>query len=220
MPVLLPYLLERVTSSLLSAQVDLQPYLDIVTDELEWLYYEGVNVSDGAGNETALKAMLLSIVSDYRGLPKLFRLAQSPALRGACYVCKQKGVKLGSSTVQPGPVEDDCMSATTVVTVTSPTGESSSLIPTGLHTDCLVRECSRCPINDQAAHSCIIEVGGHEELAGANPRGPTHVRGGGVAGRGGRPGRARAASRGRGQGRGRGRMGRGGKVVYAGESLK
>ena len=107
-----PCLPERVTSSLLCAQVDLQPYLDIITDELEWLYYEGVNVSDGAGNETALKAMLLSIVSDYRGLPKLFRLSQSPALRGACYICKQKGIKLGSSTAQPGPVENDCMSAT------------------------------------------------------------------------------------------------------------
>ena len=58
MQVLLPYLLERVTSNLFLAQVDLQPDLNIVTDELEWLYHKGVIVSDGAGNETALKAML------------------------------------------------------------------------------------------------------------------------------------------------------------------
>ena len=77
-------------------QVDLQPYLDIVIDELEWLYYEGVDVPDlCSGATSCCKAMLLNVVSDYRGFPKLFRLSQSPALNGACYVCEQKGIKLG-----------------------------------------------------------------------------------------------------------------------------
>ena len=79
-------------------QVDLQPYLDIVTDELEWLYYEGVDVPDpstGSDATFCCKAMLMSVVSDYRGFPKLFRLSQSPALNGGCYIYEQKGIKLG-----------------------------------------------------------------------------------------------------------------------------
>ena len=76
-------------------QVDFSPYVDILTDELDLLYWEGVDVVNAATDEHfACHAMLLNIVTDYRGMPELFRTAQAPAYVGACYVCGVEGWRM------------------------------------------------------------------------------------------------------------------------------
>ena len=86
-------------------QSDFSPFLDILTDELDQLYWEGVRVNERSGTSFVCHAMLLSIVTDYRGLPELFRLAQSPAHVGACYKCNQAGCRMAggsSKTIYSG----------------------------------------------------------------------------------------------------------------------
>ena len=84
-------------------RLTLRPYLDILTDELNYLYWEGISVHRHGSPEAQLyKAMLLSVVSDYRGYPELFRITQSPALVGACYICEQAGTRLGGKTIYAG----------------------------------------------------------------------------------------------------------------------
>ncbi len=89
-------------------QSDFSPYLDILTDELEQLYWEGVEVRDSSGICFICRAMLLNIVTDYRGMPELFRLAQSPAFIGACYKCEQVGRRMAegsTKTIYPGEIK-------------------------------------------------------------------------------------------------------------------
>lgn len=88
------------------AQSDFSPYLDIVTDELNLLYWEGVPVQRAGCHDTfSCRAMVLNIISDYRGIPEIFRVAQSPAFNGACYICKQEGWRMteeSNKTIYPG----------------------------------------------------------------------------------------------------------------------
>lgn len=82
-------------------QTDFAPYLDILTDELNWLYWEGVPVYRAGSNETFnCRAMILKIISDYRGIPEIFRVAQSPAFVGACYMCKQEGKRMADDSTK------------------------------------------------------------------------------------------------------------------------
>jgi hypothetical protein len=96
---------------LMHTQSDFSPYLDIVTDELDCLYWEGIEVK-AANTEEVFNchAMLLSLITDYRGKPELFRVAQSPAFVGACYICEQIGIRMCEGTtkcIYPG----ECNSA-------------------------------------------------------------------------------------------------------------
>ena len=86
-------------------QSDFSPFLDILTDELDQLYWEGLEVKLPTGASFICHAMLLSIVTDYRGMPEMFRLAQSPAFIGACYKCEQVGRRMAegsAKTIYPG----------------------------------------------------------------------------------------------------------------------
>lgn len=85
-------------------QDDFAPYLDILTDELQYLYWEGIPVHRHGAMEAQLyRAMLLSVISDYRGYPELFRITQSPALVGACYICEVLGIRaFGRKTIYAG----------------------------------------------------------------------------------------------------------------------
>ena len=89
-------------------QSDFSPFLDILTDELDLLYWIGVEVKQQSGTPFTCRAMLLSIITDYRGLPELFRLAQSPAFVGACYKCEQAGFRMAEGSgkvIYPGDHE-------------------------------------------------------------------------------------------------------------------
>ena len=82
-------------------QSDFSLYLDIVTDDLDQLYWEGVEVKAGGTREAfGCHAMLWSIISDYRGKPEMFRVAQAPAYVGACYVCQQIGFRMCEGTTK------------------------------------------------------------------------------------------------------------------------
>jgi len=84
-------------------QVDFAPYLDILADELDLLYWDGVEIVHASTKETfTCRAMLLSIVTDYRGMPEIFRTAQSPAFIGACYVCGVEGWRMATKTCYSG----------------------------------------------------------------------------------------------------------------------
>ena len=79
-------------------QVDFTPYTDIVADELDLLYWEGVDVVNAATNERfTCRAMLQNAVTEYRGMPELFRTAQTPAFVGACYICGVEGWRMVSN---------------------------------------------------------------------------------------------------------------------------
>lgn len=109
--------------------MDFAPYLDILADELDLLYWDGVEVVHATTNETFIcRAMLLSIVTDYRGMPEIFRVAQSPAFVGACYVCGVEGWRVASKTCYSGQHRHAC---------------SSCSVSTFQHLCCLVgyREC-------------------------------------------------------------------------------
>jgi hypothetical protein len=81
--------------------VDFTPYLDIVADELDLLYWDGVEVTHAITNERfTCRAMLQSIVTDYRGMPELFRTTQAPAFIGACYVCAVEGWRMATNVTK------------------------------------------------------------------------------------------------------------------------
>jgi hypothetical protein len=95
-----------------SAQSDFSPFLDILTDELDQLYWEGIEVKERSRVPFICRAMLLSIITDYRGMPELFRLAQSPAFVGACYKCEQVGSRMAegsAKTIYPGDHKLDAL---------------------------------------------------------------------------------------------------------------
>lgn len=79
--------------------MDFQPYLDIPSDEMLFLYHCGTPVRDACEDISSMDrrahVLMLSDISDYRGYPKMFRLGQAPAKKGACYRCAQKGVWVG-----------------------------------------------------------------------------------------------------------------------------
>ena len=83
--------------------MDFTPYLDILADELNMLYLNGVKVVHATTSETFMcRAMLLTIVTDYRGMAEIFRITQSPALIGACYICGVEGWRMATKTCYSG----------------------------------------------------------------------------------------------------------------------
>ena len=59
----------------------------------------------GCDDTFCCRAMLLKIISDYRGIPELFRVTTSPAFVGACYICKQLGIRMhadSTKVIYPG----------------------------------------------------------------------------------------------------------------------
>lgn len=101
----MPFQAEMSTLLCQPLQDDFAPYLDILTDELQDLYWGGISaLRDGELEVGLVKAMLLSVISDYRGYPELFRITQSPALVGACYKCNQPGTRtsFGRKTIYAG----------------------------------------------------------------------------------------------------------------------
>jgi hypothetical protein len=57
--------------------------------------WEGVLVHDAvAQSDFRLRAMVLLFTGDYRGLPHVTSMMQSPALNGACIQCKQTGERI------------------------------------------------------------------------------------------------------------------------------
>ena len=83
-----------------AVQSDFSPFLDVLTDELDQLYWEGLEVKVPSGTSFICHAMLLSIVTDYRGMPEMFRLAQSPTFVGACYKCEQVGRRMAEGSAK------------------------------------------------------------------------------------------------------------------------
>jgi hypothetical protein len=86
------------------AKLDLQPFLQLIVDELNYMYVFGEEVYDAHKDEFfTLRVKLIQVISDYRGLQKITNLKLSPALH-ACLVCWLKGFKLVNSgkTVYPG----------------------------------------------------------------------------------------------------------------------
>ena len=89
----------------MDVQADFSPFLDILTNELDLLYWEGIEVQEQSGAHFICRAMLLCIITDYRGLPELFRLTGSPAFVGACYKCTIVGFRMAdgsTKTIYPG----------------------------------------------------------------------------------------------------------------------
>lgn len=89
---------------------DFQSVLDIIADDLNYLYRFGIEVVSSAP-ETApnactgrfnCKAKLFGLISDYRGIGPLTRHAMSPSHVGACYTCHQKGFSASGKTIYPG----------------------------------------------------------------------------------------------------------------------
>ena len=79
-------------------QADFAPFTDILTDELDQLYWEGVEVKEHSGVSFTCRAMLLSVVSDYRRMPEFSSFTHPPAHVGACYECEQGGCRMADGT--------------------------------------------------------------------------------------------------------------------------
>lgn len=75
--------------------VDPNPTLELITDELMYLRYKGVQVQDASrgGHKCTVKAALLFGRSDYRGWEDIVgdAMTGAPARVGACYRCWHSG---------------------------------------------------------------------------------------------------------------------------------
>jgi hypothetical protein len=81
-----------------TASADMQPTLEIVVDELNSLYREGIHVHDAHLNDDIkVHAMLLDVRSDFPGTSKMFRYTAGGAYVASCYECEQLGIGHGSS---------------------------------------------------------------------------------------------------------------------------
>jgi Transposase family tnp2 len=86
------------------ANLDLQPVLQLVVDELNFLYMVGAEVHDAyTGEDFVMRAKLVHAISDLRGLQKITNMKSSPATY-SCYCCWLKGHKIASKgkTIYPG----------------------------------------------------------------------------------------------------------------------
>jgi len=73
--------------------------------ELQFLQKTGIRVFDAYENKrVTVKALLVGVVNDLRGLPKVALNKQTPALNGACHRCHQEGCRLGCRTLYAGHV--------------------------------------------------------------------------------------------------------------------
>ncbi len=76
-----------------SVNADAQPILELMIDELVYLYYHGVQVQDVSctrSEPVTVRAMLLDTRFDHPGLYKMFRYLFSQA--APCYMCHQVGM--------------------------------------------------------------------------------------------------------------------------------
>jgi hypothetical protein len=82
----------------------LDPYMDIIADELFALYHRGWEVLDACtGSTFTCFVKVLRWLSDYRGLQKLFHFKGAPS-PFACFQCYTKGFCLSGSSkaIYPG----------------------------------------------------------------------------------------------------------------------
>jgi hypothetical protein len=95
-----PWLRHKMTAMMLctvlssaSASGDMQPTLEIVVDELNWLYHQGTIVKDAhRGDSVHIRAMLIDVRSDFPGTSKTCRYTSGGAYVGSCYGCCQEGI--------------------------------------------------------------------------------------------------------------------------------
>lgn len=103
--------------SLLPKEItSISPCLDPLIDELLYLYYIGIQVPDFTRprcESFILRVGVVKVTADYRGLPKIYLLGQSPSVHG-CFYCKNEGkrIKEFKKTIYPGAwrwlgIEDD-----------------------------------------------------------------------------------------------------------------
>ena len=84
---------------------DFQPVLDIIADELNYLYHEGRLVRDAAspGEEFVSRVKLFGLVSDFKGIAPLLRGRKGLGHTDACYECHQRGRSIpGKASIYPG----------------------------------------------------------------------------------------------------------------------
>lgn len=84
---------------------DFQPVLDIIADELNYLYHEGRLVRDAANsNHTFVsRVKLFGLICDFKALGPLLRGRKGLAHVDACYECHQRGKSVpGKSSIYPG----------------------------------------------------------------------------------------------------------------------
>ena len=75
-------------------------------DELRYLYYVGLELEDPTEHQCKafnMRAGVVKVTADYRGLPKIYLLGQSPSVHG-CFYCKNMGLKIKEfkKTIYPG----------------------------------------------------------------------------------------------------------------------
>lgn len=85
---------------------DFQPVLDIIADELNYLYMDGHTVTDSASTsllQHVCKVKLFGLVSDYKGIGPLLRGRRGISHNDSCYECCQTGMSIpGKGSVFPG----------------------------------------------------------------------------------------------------------------------
>jgi hypothetical protein len=83
-------------------QFDLQPFLQIVVDEVHFLDKVGQEVYDSHKKEFfTCHVKLVQALSDIRGIDKLLALTSSPSMH-PCFFCWIKGFHNGSKMIYPG----------------------------------------------------------------------------------------------------------------------
>ena len=74
--------------------IRLEPFLELLADELTSLSVNGVTVYDSFAKEPInVRAFLLTIGGDYRGIEEILRIRGAPHALHACYRCWLKAVK-------------------------------------------------------------------------------------------------------------------------------
>lgn len=66
---------------------DLQVYKAIQVDELLLAYHHGIPTCDYENSKFIMRIKMIGHVHDARGVPKVLRVTQTPALIGACWLC-------------------------------------------------------------------------------------------------------------------------------------
>eukprot|EP00775_Hariotina_reticulata_P000311 gene312-523_t len=89
-------------STLPMSALDLQPVLEIITDQLELLSKHGVQVWDAhKGEMFTCYVKLVQAISDIRGIEKILKFPSTPAVF-ACFFCWLRGLRACNKTVYLG----------------------------------------------------------------------------------------------------------------------
>lgn len=92
---------------------DFQPVLDIIADELNFLYQDGLLVQDSANPgqpQHRTRVKLFGLVADYKAIGPLLRGRRSMAHHHSCYKCHQEGISIdGKPSIFPGKFVVTCM---------------------------------------------------------------------------------------------------------------